>query len=388
MTQLTSEARGPLPVARTEKGRAYEEFLEGVRARANDPAHAADYAAVNAELVALRGQPLRGDPGEPSGGADIIAARGIGGPGMVHHDQVLQSMSVAFQNDEYIGERLLPVILTGGALGGMYWEYSKRDKLAYPDDEIGDDGTVNELTMSRSKASFSLTPRSLREKLDQFTLQNQAAPLNELMDIQGHVLDGLAFNRELRIATLLSTAGTYSGNTLAVAAGDVWTNGGGDPGGVVDYARAQVWSGQGPGRWVLAMSLDVYNVLKRHPTILDSFKYTGAGAKFATRQMLAEYFEVDEVLVGMARKDTANIAATASYSRIWGNVLILARVAKTPSLRNAALGYVIQDMATQADQWFKQDEGGKGAYVCRATHADQEKVVAPSCGFLVTNPIG
>jgi hypothetical protein len=286
----------------------------------------------------------------------------------------------------------MPMVMTDGKLGGQYFEYDRRDRLAYPDDTITARGTVNELGANRIRSSYALQPRSLSEKVDEFTLQNQTAPLNELMDAQLHVMDGMMFNREVRVAAVCAASGNYSGNTTAIAAGDRWdTATGGDPGAVIDVARAAVWSGMGPGRWVLAMSLSVYNVLKRHPRILDTFKYSAAatgGPKFATRQMLAEYFEVDEVVVGKARKDTANIAQTASYSRIWSDIVALLRVSNGPSLRNAAFGYVLQDKPSLSDLLWLPQEGGKGVYQARVTHADQEKVVAGPSGYLVTTPIG
>jgi hypothetical protein len=358
-----------LPAQRTEKGIAYERFLQKAKCLASDPAHAADYAQANAEISNLKLS-----------------------PGAVHFDQVLTSMSVMYQNDEYIGERCMPVVMTNGSLGGQYFEYDRRDRLAYPDDEINAKGTVNELGQNRIRSSYALTPRSLMERIDEFTIQNQSAPLNELMDAQAHVLDGLAFNREVRVAAIVGGSSNYSGNTVTLAASDRWdTATGGDPGGVIDTAKAAVWSGMGPGRWVLAMSLSVYNALKRNPKILDAYKYggSGQGPAFATRERLAQFFEVDEVLVGRARKDTANIAAaSASYSRIWPDVCALIRVSTAPTLRNADFGYVLQDMPTVADMWFDRAQGGKGAYITRATHADQEKVIAGPSGYLVTTPIG
>lgn len=358
-----------MPTQRTAKGLAFDAFMTRIKSMASDPAHAADFAAANAEAMRMK-----------------LA------PGVPHFDTVLQTMSVMYQNDEYIWDRVMPMVLTDGKLGGQYWEYDRRDRLNYPDDEIASRGTVNELGANRIRSSYALTPRSLSEKVDEFTLQNQTAPLNELMDAQLHVMDGMMFNRENRVASVLATSGNYSGNTVAVAAADRWdTAAGGDPGAVIDTARAAVWSGMGPGRWVLATSLSVYNVLKRHPRILDTFKYTGTATgspKFATRQMLAEYFEVDEVVVGKARKDTANIAQTASYSRIWSDICALVRVSNGPSLRNAAFGYVLQDKPSLQDLLWLPQEGGKGVYMARVTHADQEKVVAGPSGYLVTTPIG
>lgn len=355
-----------LPVAVTPEGEAFKAYLKAVKGLKYDPETADDWQAANQEILDLKLT-----------------------PSTVHHDEILQNLTVMFKNDEYIWDRLMPRSFTGGKLGGQFWKYDRRDQVNFPDDEVGDKGEVNKIAQNRTKAAYGLTERSLIEEITPATLQNQAEPLNELMDAQIHVLQGREFNRELRVAAIVGAAGSYSGNTTAIAAGDRWdTASGGDPGADVDAARAATWEGMGPGRWVIAVSLDVHNVLKRHPLILDTFKYGGSAPPFATRQMLAEYFEVDEYVVGKSRKDTANRNQSASYSRIWPNVLALVRVSDSPSLRNAAFGLSLEDKPMSQDLLFLLEEGSAGLWRSRASNHDQELVIAPTCGYLLTTPIG
>lgn len=365
---MSQANHGTLPVARTDEGKAFEKLYKELRgiAHSGDEEALADWKEANEEVLNLKLSPSN-----------------------VFHSDILTTMSVMFKNDELIWDRVMPMVTTNGQKGGEYWEYDRRDQLAFPDDAVSSEGEVNELGANRTKGNYQLTERSLKERVALSVIKDQSAPLNELMDAQMHVLQGVEMNRELRVATKVGTSTAYGSNTVAIAAADRWdTATGGNPGQVVDTARAAVWEGMGPGRWVLATSLSVHNVLKRHPLILDTFKYGGNAPAFATRQMLAEYFEVDEYVVGKARKDTANINQTASYSRIWPDVLALVRVAGAPSLRNAAFGYVLQDAATRQTMWFDNREGSEGMYTTRATRYDQEKVIAATCGYLITTPIG
>jgi hypothetical protein len=360
-----------MPLQRTAAGLEYEALVKSIKSVAHrgDEAEIAEFAERNASILELKD--LR--------------------PGDVHQDEILTSLSVQYVNDDYIGLRIMPQVLTGGSLSGLYFEYNQRDRLNYPDDTASDRATGNELGQGRSKKTYSLTTRSLREYLDWMTLQNQSAPLNELIDVQSHVLDGIAFNREKRIITTATTSGNFGSNTVALAGSDRWdTSAGGDPAGVADTAIASLWQGMGPTKLVAAASLNVYNVLKRHPRILDTFKYGvgSEGPKFANTKMLAEYFEVDEFLVGRARKDNANENATASFGRMWPDVLGFYRVSTAPSLRNVCFGYSIQDMATQSDLMWNQERGPKGAYVARSSMSDQQKVISLFGGYLVTTPIG
>lgn len=379
------------PTQATEEGRAYSAYVKSIKGLAS-------------QYERTHGKPLTGkalvDPDFASQMAEIkemneglLAMKDVtGGPSAVHQDTVLTQMSVMYQNDEFIGRRLMPTIMTGGMLSGVYFEYSKRDRLAYPDDSMQDRTDPNELNQNRTKSTYRLQPRSLIEHLDWLVIQNQSAPLNEVVDLVNNCLNGMEFNAELHIASVVNTSGNYGGNTTAISAADRWDTGaGGDPGGVVDAAKALCWGGSGPGKWVVEVSLPLHNILKRHPRILDSFKYSAAslgGPKFATRQMLAEYFEVDEYIVGAARKDTANVGQAASYSRIWSDNLAIVRVCTTPSLRNAAFGYTLQDNATTTELFWLPDRGSKGMYKARTSYSDQQLVVAPTSSYLITTPIG
>lgn len=380
-----------MPEQRTAEGRAYEAYVRSVKELARKYEQNKGKQLTGAALVDPDFAAQMVEMGQLND--DLLAMKDVtGGPSAVHQDTVLQQMSVMYQNDEFIGRRLMPTIYTNGALSGVYFNYEKRDRLAYPDDSMRDRTDPSELNQNRSKSTYALQPRSLVELLDWLVVQNQSAPLNEVVDLVNNCLNGMEFNAEVRIATAVQTSGNYGGNTAAVSAADRWDTGsGGDPGSVVDTAKAACWGGSGPGKWVVAVSLPLHNVLKRHPRILDSFKYSAAslgGPKFATRQMLAEYFEVDEYVVGAARKDTANIGQTASYSRIWGDSLAVLRVSVTPSLRNACFGYTLQDNPTLSELFWLPDRGTKGMYKARTSYSDQQLVIAPTSSYLVTTPTG
>jgi hypothetical protein len=103
--------------------------------------------------------------------------------------------------------------------------------------------------------------------------------------------------------------------------------------------------------------------------------------------MLAEYFEVDEVLVAAARKDTANEGVAASYGRIWTDSMAIVRVAEQPSIRNAAFGYSFQDVPTKSELFWHPSKGSRGSYQNRCAHGDQQKVVAGDTSVIFTTPI-
>jgi hypothetical protein len=150
---------------------------------------------------------------------------------------------------------------------------------------------------------------------------------------------------------------------------------------------ATIWRGQGPGDTIGYCSLAVYNVLKRHAMIADFYRYNG-NRMFASPELLSDYFGMDELVIGRAQKDTANIGKAEANARIWPNVFGIIRRAMRPTLRNASFGYRVMSEPIRADVLFDEKKGLKGAYICRAGTCLALQVLAADCGHLITTPIG
>lgn len=351
------------------KAAQYRRYMDALQSKlqSNDPAVAALRDQMNAKFVDMR-QPR----------ADI-------GPTTVHQNSTLSNVSIQYANDEYIGDRLLP-ILPVAKKSDVYYIYDKRNRLAYPDARLGPRGQANEISESRSTASYLCEGYGFENYVDQETLNNQDAPLNEMIDLTEAIAEGLAFKREVRQASILCTSANYGSNTAAVAAANRW-NVGGNPAPVILAAIGALWSGRGAGEVYGFCSFDVMTALMTNEYIRDLFKYGGTAPGFATPEMIAKFFGIAGILVGKARQDTANEGQTASYSRIWSDVFGLVRVATRPSVRNAAWGYTFRNNPLRTITWFDQRAGVAGGYYGKVTESTDEVIVAADTGYLITTPI-
>jgi hypothetical protein len=354
-------------VQRTERGVKYDQVLRAVKAisSSRDEGERAEWKAMNEEVMGLK------------------AASGA-----ILHNYVIDTMSVAYQNDAYIGERLMPTVNLNGRLAASYYSYSKRDQLAYPDDSMAERANANELSRTKSLVNVSLTPRALREYVDELTLNNPEQPLNELVEASANALEGMAFLKEKRIAAVVGASANYGSNTTAIAAASRWDVGG-DPVADIIAMTPGIWSGRGPTKLVAFTSLAVWNVLRQHPRILDLFKFNGNSPGLAAPSMLANWFGVDELLIGSAWQDTANEGQTASYSRIWPDVFGIVRVAQNPGSRSASWGVTFQDRANvEVDTTYSSERGTDGGWYARAKVSDSSVIVAADTGWLLTTVIG
>lgn len=97
-----------------------------------------------------------------------------------------------------------------------------------------------------------------------------------------------------------------------------------------------------PNKLVLGRA--VYDALVDHPDIVDRIKggsSTGNPA-IVNLRLLAQLFEVEEVLVANAIKNTADEGQTASYSFIAGKAALLCYTTATPGVMTPTAGYTFK----------------------------------------------
>lgn len=93
----------------------------------------------------------------------------------------------------------------------------------------------------------------------------------------------------------------------------------------------------------LALGANVFNALRKHPGILERVKYGGTTANPAnvTKNVLAQLFEVDEIVVLMSIWNQAKQGKEADMSFIGDpNALLLAYATDAPSIEEPSAGYI------------------------------------------------
>lgn len=366
MSFQNMSAHAAIASQRTEQGLFYERLVGEYRKRRRsvDPAHRDKMRRLDESVGEIRG----------------VSA------GAVHQNGFLSNLSVQYANDEYIGEQLMPAVPVSKR-SDSYATYDKRDRLAYPDDDLSERARANELGENRGKENYSVRDYGYSNFVSAETLENEDAPFDEMFDLVEAINEGVAFRREKRIASILTNASNFSGNTLGLSGSSKWSDtSGGDPIKNLQDARAALWQGRGATKIVAYSSLDVFNTLARHDALRDLFKFTKDG--LATRQQIAQYFGFDDYLVGSAREDTANRGQTASYGRIWGNVFGVVRVAQRPSLRIASFGVTFRLKGDpKTSEWYDPSVGKGGGYYARVAVSEDHKVIAGDTGYLITGAI-
>jgi hypothetical protein len=371
------------PIHRTAKGLKYEKFIVHAREELQGTSAEQQKRCAKANLDFIKGlsSPRYGASYEAELQKNVTKAVT---PAAVHVDTLLATVSVMYKNDDYVGDLLMPIVPVTSR-SNLYIVYPKRERLNAPDDLLGYRASPNELDQSRSTDNYSVKDYGLKNYLDLETLQNQDAPLNEMLDVVEALNEAMALKREIRQLTILSTSGNYAGNTAA--RGSAWTtaNTGGSVFSDVLGAVSNLWSGQGATRKVGFTTLAVWNTnIAQNQAIADRFKYTQGG--LTTSQQFAGLFGLDDVVVTRARMDTANIGQTASYARILtGDFFSVLSVAQRPTVRSAHFGSTFRMQGDPwTTQWSDPSVGKRGGIYARVSISEDYKVIAGDAGFLIT----
>lgn len=122
-----------------------------------------------------------------------------------------------------------------------------------------------------------------------------------------------------------------------------FSNGNSDPVAFIDQKKTDIHgeTGRTPNR--LALGVNVFNALKKHPAILERVKYGGSTANPAsvTLNVLAQLFEVDRVTVPLSIMNKAGLGQTADMQYIGDpDAFLLAYATDTPSIDEPSAGYI------------------------------------------------
>ena len=116
-----------------------------------------------------------------------------------------------------------------------------------------------------------------------------------------------------------------------------------DPIKFIDARKQEIHEQTGRMPNKLAIGVNVFNALKHHGDILERVKFGGTTANPAnvTRKVLAELFEVEELVVPLSVMNKANLGAEADMGYIGDpNALLLAYATDAPSVDEPSAGYI------------------------------------------------
>lgn len=317
----------------------------------------------------------------------------------LHVPTYMPNMLERYRNNEMIGGAIMPVVRVG----------KRSDKVASVPFGTGMSPTDTKLAGQRAtmppELDWSVTSRGtylvedygLVSFIPSDSVTNADAPF-EVRQTTAEVLgDTLDLVQEILVKTVVVTSGSYaSGYSTAIASASAqWDNSNSDPADAMRGYRKKILKAPGT-KIVCVLGHDVFIALQKHPKVIAAFYGRASTAEGATPSVIAEkqlavLFNVDEVVVGRSKYNSANDGQTVSMLDVWTNVAALVTVQTRPSpVRTNGFGYQFrynnEAMDVQFIPWLIG--GVRGGEYCKVTHSTQAFVTSPYSGYLITNVLG
>lgn len=301
-------------------------------------------------------------------------------------DPILSEVAHGYVNASLIGTVLFPVIDIS-VRGGSVIKFDKSAFRLY-NARRAPGGATKRIQIGYSSDPIALVQDAL-EGLVPFEHMDDADQVPGIdlgTEATTDTMDAMQLLLENEQATLATDPVSYDANhKVALAGTDKWSDyANSDPGTQLDDYKETVRQSIGTDPNTLVLGVLVYKTLKRHPKIKEQFKYTSSDS--ITAEMLAEYFDLERVVIGKAVSQPENAPDDADFQDVWGNNAILAYVPTSRrSVRVPSYGYTYRLRGHPMVEQPYQDRNAK-SWVYPVTYDRRPYITSMPAGFLIQNP--
>jgi hypothetical protein len=268
--------------------------------------------------------------------------------GDVYVSTPLTNVAVAYFQTarNFIADRVFPNIPVQ-LQGGQYWIYDRedwnRDQMKKRADATESAGGGYKLT----RAPYFADVWAFHKDIGDQTRANAGGMINMDRDATNFVSMKGVLRREIAFAEDYLRPGVWDfeldGVSATPTAGEFlqWSDPNSTPIEDVRTAKRRVLQRTGFLPNKLTLGVAVYDALLDHPDIIDRIKYgqTPGAPAMANEQILAQLFEVEEVLVSRAISNFATTGADENNDFIVGNHALLSYAPASPSILEPSAGY-------------------------------------------------
>jgi hypothetical protein len=302
----------------------------------------------------------------------------------LHYDSIMQNISVLYRNNAYIADLIAPLV-TVLKQSDLYYIFDKADTFRNNAEYRASGTASTRQGFSVSTDSYNCKEIAISTALSDEDFKNADSVLRIETAKTNFVTDKILLKLESIIAALCCTYTNWGSNYSTPS--NLWDDyDNSDP--IADFETAIGTVEDSTGQPVnkVIISNDVWKKLKHHPQLLERLPSTNL--KTATLDTLKGLIEVDNILVGKAMQNTAQVGGTASYSKIWTKDVWVGHVADSPALETPTALYTFVwpvNGATRSVKRWRNEEIHSD--IIEASMNFDCKVVGSDLGYLLDNVI-
>ncbi len=237
---------------------------------------------------------------------------------MVHVDQALTNVSIAYQPPGFYADELFPPSPVGKQ-SNKYFVYDK-SRFRVMDDARRPGAQANEIDWKLSTDTYYCEGHALSQIVPD-ELRSNADPVLDLdVDTTEILSDLIYLQREILAASKATDISVVAQHKSAAA----WDNNASTPITDIETAKLaiQLATGKLPNR--LLVSRPVFEKLRNHASIIGRVQFVmKAMPEDISAELLASAFGLEKVVVADSIKNTANEGAADSMDWVWGKNAIL-----------------------------------------------------------------
>jgi len=295
-------------------------------------------------------------------------------------------IAIAYRNEEYVADMVLPR-KTVDAETFKFWRYNVAEAFTIPDTRVGRKSKPNEVEFSATEDEASTSDYGLNDPIPYSDIRKAelAGYDPRLRAVEG-IMDLVLLDRELRTANIVFNANTYPvGNKVTLSGVGQWS----------DYVNSDPVSAilnaldvpmMRPNTLVFGQS--PWTVFRQHPKVVKATNKNSGDAGAAAKQAVAELFEVNQIIIGKSRLNSAKKGQAASLARVWGKhcaMLYLNPLADNQ--RGITFGFTAQYGTRIAGSYEKKDIGLEGGEIVGAGEKVKELIIAADTGYFFQNAV-
>lgn len=300
----------------------------------------------------------------------------------------LEELDLTAQRKGFIATRVFPVINVALATAN-FSRVSLKDLLRKRNTTRAPGGGYNRQYTNFEQDNYGCQEHGVEEPVDDREKKMYAYTIDAEKIAVNRAIFNILLDYELRVAGKVFNTATWNGG-VTQAVGDKWNDlAGCDPTADIAKAWTTVWEACGLEPNAIIFNKEVYKNIKNAASIVDRIKFSGRDdPKNVTMQMLADLWDLPNVLVPSGQYDSANDKQPVSLSRVWGSAYAwVGRVAETEDVQEPCAGRTFNwdgdGSSPNGTVEMYRDENVRSDIV-RVRQDTDEKVIQPIAGILLT----
>lgn len=304
----------------------------------------------------------------------------------------LTAIAMAYRNPEQvlIADQVLPRVPVAQSF--KYTKYDLAQGFTLPDTRVGPKSHPNKVDFSGTEVQAQTFDYGLDDVVTQAEIEAFNAmpkpptggPLSP-QELSTMMIMGLIkLDREVRVSALVFDANQYAASNKATLSGtSQWSDtANSDP--VAAIMGALDVPVIRPNKMTIGRA--GWTKLRQHPKIVQACNATNQGAGIVSRQMVADLFELQEIIVGDAFVNTARKGQAANLQRAWGKHCLLHYTNMQAAVeRQPVFGFTGQFGAAVAGTIADPQTGLRGSEIVRAGESVAEVIAAPDVAYFFQN---